>query len=53
MDIIKSIQALAPDAQVTINAEDYEQITWHDGNPNNITVDHLSPNSVCQFNRSV
>ena len=41
MDIIKSIQELAPDAQVTINADDYEQITWHDGNPNNITVDQI------------
>jgi hypothetical protein len=41
MDIIKSIQALAPNAQVSCNAEDYEQITWHDGNPNNITVDQI------------
>jgi hypothetical protein len=24
-----------------VNAEDYSQITYHDGNPNNITVDQI------------
>ena len=37
MDIIKSILAIKPDAQVSVNAEDINQITWHDGNPTNIT----------------
>ena len=31
MNIIKAIQAINPDAQVSVNAEDYDQITWHDG----------------------
>ena len=30
-DIIKAIKAINPDAKVSINAEDFEQITWHDG----------------------
>mgnify|MGYP003326597536 FL=1 len=37
-DIAKAILALDPSAQVSINAEDVNQITWHDGNPNSITV---------------
>ena len=41
MDICTAILALDPTAQVSVNAEDYEQITWHDGNPNNITVDQI------------
>ena len=32
-DIIKAIQAINPDAQVTVNAEDFEQITWLHGTP--------------------
>ena len=36
-DIAKAIQAIKSDAQVSINAEDINQITWHDGNPTNIT----------------
>jgi len=36
-DIAKSIVAIKSDAQVSINAEDINQITWHDGNPTNIT----------------
>ena len=31
MDIISAIIAINPDAQVSVNAEDYDQITWHDG----------------------
>ena len=41
MDIIKAILALDSDAQVTVNAESLDQITWHDGNPNNITNDQI------------
>jgi len=31
MDIIKAIIAINPKAQVTVNAEDYNQITWLNG----------------------
>jgi hypothetical protein len=36
-DIISAILAIKSDAQVSINNEDINQITWHDGNPTNIT----------------
>ena len=36
-DISKSIIALDPTAQFSVNAEDINQITWYDSNPNNIT----------------
>jgi len=36
--IIKAILKIDPNAQVSVNAEDINQITWHDGNPNNITT---------------
>ena len=36
--IAQAILALDPTAQVSINAEDLNQITWHDDNPNSITV---------------
>jgi hypothetical protein len=36
--IAQAILALDPTAQVSVNAEDVNQITWHDGNPNSITV---------------
>ena len=35
--IIDAITALKSDAQVSINNEDINQITWHDGNPTKIT----------------
>ncbi len=41
MDICTAILALDSTAQVSVNAEDHSQITWHDGNPNNITVDQI------------
>ena len=41
MDIAKAILAIKSDAQVSINNEDIEQITWHDGNPTNITNDQI------------
>ena len=31
MDIIKSILAINPNAQVSINGDDINQITWHNG----------------------
>ena len=40
-DIIQSIKALKSDAQVSVNKEDIEQITWHDGNPTNITNEQI------------
>ena len=36
-NIISAIVALKADAQVSVNNEDINQITWHDGNPTNIT----------------
>ena len=33
MDIATSILAINPDAKVSVNAEDYDQITWQDGTP--------------------
>ena len=41
MDICTAILVLDPTASVSINAEDYNQITRHDGNPNSITVDQI------------
>jgi len=29
MDICKAILSINPSAQVSVNAEDYDQITWH------------------------
>ena len=31
MDICSAILAINPSAQVSVNAEDYDQITWHGG----------------------
>ena len=39
--VIESILALDADAQVSVQAEDVNKITWHDGNPNNITVSQI------------
>ena len=36
-NIISAIVALKADAQVSVNNEDINQITWHDGNPTSIT----------------
>ena len=41
-DIAKAILALDPSAQVSINAEDLNRITWHDGNPNVITAEQIT-----------
>mgnify|MGYP001204817795 CR=1 FL=1 len=40
-NIISAIRALKSDAQVSVNAEDINQITWHDGNPSNITKQQI------------
>jgi len=32
-NIISAIMAINPDAQVTVNADDYNQITWNKGTP--------------------
>ena len=40
--IAQAILALDPTAQVSINADDINQITWHDGNPNGITVEQIT-----------
>tara|TARA_Y100001970_G_scaffold102300_1_gene128496 strand:- start:128 stop:421 length:294 start_codon:yes stop_codon:yes gene_type:complete len=36
-DIIHAIKSLKSDAQVTVDNDDINKITWHDGNPTNIT----------------
>ena len=41
-DIAQAILALDPSAQVSIAAEDLNRITWHDGNPNGITVEQIT-----------
>ena len=35
--ITEAILKIDPNARVSVVAEDVNQITWHDGNPNNIT----------------
>ena len=45
-DICSAIVELTKDSETGtasggVNAEDYSQITWHDSNPNNITVDQI------------
>ena len=41
MDIIKVIIAINPDAQVSVSADDINQIIWHEGNPTNITNEQI------------
>ena len=40
-DLATAIQAIKSDAQVSINNNDIDQITWHDGNPTNITNEQI------------
>ena len=40
-NIVDAILALDSNAQVSVFGEDYEKITWHDKNPNKITVDQI------------
>jgi|TARA_E500000318_G_scaffold30541_1_gene30322 hypothetical protein len=42
MDIISAILALDPNAQVSVSGESLDGITWHDGNPNDITNDQIT-----------
>jgi hypothetical protein len=42
MDIISAILALDPSAEVSVSGESLDGITWHDGNPNNITNDQIT-----------
>ena len=39
--LTQAILAIKSDAQVSINAEDINQITWHDDNPTNITNEQI------------
>jgi hypothetical protein len=41
-DIIHAILALDSEAQVSVNGDSLDGITWHDGNPNNITNDQIT-----------
>ena len=41
MDIITAILAIKSDAEVSVNNEDIDQITWHDSNPTNITNEQI------------
>jgi len=40
-DIIQSIVAIKSDAQVSVDNDDINKITWHDSNPTNITNDQI------------
>ena len=40
-DIIQSIQAIKLDAQVSVDNDDINMITWHDNNPTNITNEQI------------
>ena len=39
--IVEAILALDSTAQVSVQAEDVNQIIWHDGKPNSITVSQI------------
>tara|TARA_R110000824_G_scaffold396813_1_gene598846 strand:+ start:424 stop:747 length:324 start_codon:yes stop_codon:yes gene_type:complete len=41
IDITTSILALKSDAQVMVKKNDINKITWHDGNPTNITNEQI------------
>tara|TARA_Y100000592_G_scaffold62246_1_gene97207 strand:- start:439 stop:735 length:297 start_codon:yes stop_codon:yes gene_type:complete len=45
-DIISAILALDPNAQVSVHGETLDGITWHDGNPNNITDEQITAKQV-------
>ena len=45
-DIIQSIQAIKLDAQVSVDNDDINMITWHDGNPTNITNEQILEKQV-------
>jgi|TARA_R100001460_G_C3508540_1_gene171227 hypothetical protein len=39
--IAEAILKIDPNAQVSVDAEDINKITWHDGNPNGITISQI------------
>ena len=41
INLATTILAIKSDAQVSIEAEDINQITWHDNNPTNITKEQI------------
>jgi hypothetical protein len=41
IDITQAILALKSDAQVSVNDNDIDKITWLDGNPTNITKEQI------------
>ena len=45
-DITTAILAIKSDAQVSVNGEDINQITWHDDNPTNITNEDILAKQV-------
>ena len=45
-DIIQSIQAIKLDAQVSVDNDDINKITWHYGNPTNITNEQILEKQV-------
>jgi len=45
-DIATAILAIKSDAQVSVVHEDITQITWHDGNPTNITNEDILAKQV-------
>ena len=40
--IAAAVLAIDPTAQVSVDAEDVNKITWHDGNPNGITAEQIT-----------
>jgi len=44
--IIEAILKIDPNAQVSVDAEDLNKITWHDGNPNGITISQIDKASA-------
>ena len=46
IDITQAIVAIKLDAQVSVSANDINQITWHDGNPTNITNEQILAKQV-------
>ena len=44
--MIKAITRIDPNAQVTVSDNDFSKIIWHDGNPNNITLEQVQAAQV-------
>jgi hypothetical protein len=44
--IAEAILALKSDAQVSVDAEDIDKITWHDSNPTDITKEEILAKQV-------